>query len=264
MTKIKMSYGGNILALTDVCRGSVMFSDVDKLGNALSWLVDNKDLIQVLRIKNRFLQGNAAPGGYRDVLVNCRFPDDPSNHVFEVQLHLKAYHDLKKGGGGHKIYKIARFIEAVVSPTSTFNLAQSIEENLPDERRRNRYNRVVAQAVGPNLTRVFRAFESKDHPGTIRGEKDVANLTVAYIAMCVGGAIAADINGGWHSRALGHQPRPPKPRAEQTNEEAAVVDDAEKANDAAIKMRSTEIQAGGLGLLCEIHSVVEPLVRRWS
>lgn len=263
MTKIKMSYGGNILALTDVCRGSVMFSDIDKLGKALSWLIDNNDLIQVLRIKNRFLQGKAAPGGYRDVLINCRFPNDPTNHVFEVQLHLKAYHDLKTSGGGHKIYKIARFIEAVLSPTSTFNLAKAIKEELSDDRKRDRYHRVVERAVGPILSQTFRALESKDHPGTIRGEKDRANLTVAYIGMCVGGAIAAEMaSGGLAQQSIVRTPCPrrPKPRSEEKETETAVLDEAEQTNNAAIETRSAEIQARVLGLLCEIHSIVEPVL----
>jgi hypothetical protein len=271
MSKIKMSYGGNILALTDVCRGSLMFADVDRLGHALAWLLDHPKLIQVLRIKNRFLVGKAAPGGYRDVLVNCRFPDDSTNHVFEVQLHLQAYHDLKKGGGGHKIYKIARFIEAVVSPTSKFNLAKAIEENLQDERKRERYDRVVERATGPVLAQMFRTFESQEHPGSIRGEKDMANLTVAYIGLCVGGAVAAEMaSGGLAQQTLVDSPcpHPPKPKPKSVSDATGRVDDsggagvdeAEHANDASIVSRKAEMQARVLALLCEMNAVIAPLL----
>ena len=43
-------------------------------------------------------------GGWRDALFNCRFCDDKSSHIFEIQLHHKAMLAVRKGLGGHATY----------------------------------------------------------------------------------------------------------------------------------------------------------------
>ena len=43
-------------------------------------------------------------GGWRDALFNCRFRDDKSSHIFEIQLHHKEMLVVRKGLGGHATY----------------------------------------------------------------------------------------------------------------------------------------------------------------
>jgi len=82
--------------------------------------------VDVLRIKPRLSPKFKASssGGYRDVLVNLRFPllESPlDTYIVEVQLHLSSYLRLKKEEiGGHKTYRVARdlhiFDESVTKP----------------------------------------------------------------------------------------------------------------------------------------------------
>ena len=160
----------------------------------ISSMKHHPDKILVLRIKNRFLEGRAAPGGYRDVLVNCRFPNDPHRHVFEVQLHLEAYHRLKKGGGGHKVYKIARFVDAI-GPTSSYSLLKRIQGENWNEATHELYQRLVEHATGDAMHHVFEVLESQEFLGSIRGEQDIKN-TMKCIMMLVGNGIALEMKAG--------------------------------------------------------------------
>ena len=251
MTKIKLSYGENVLALTDVCRGSLMFASIDALGNALKWMIDHPEVVQVLRIKNRFLEGKAAPGGYRDVLVNCRFPTDPHRHVFEVQLHLQTYHDLKKGGGGHKVYKIARFMDAVMNPVSTYNLNNSIKEAALNEMDTAMFQRIQLFANGDVCQSVYTVYES-EFVGSIRGEKDVTNVMACLLGVCIGGAIQQEIeNNNMKNILVGMVIEPPCPPIE--------VRDKTKDNRKNIRQKKMVVEGGLLSLCCMMHNELKPL-----
>ena len=252
MTKIHMSYSENILALTDVCRGSLMFHDIDTLGNALQWMVDHPEVVQVLRIKNRFLEGKAAPGGYRDVLVNCRFPNDPLRHVFEVQLHLQAYHDLKKGGGGHKVYKIARFWDAVVNPVSTYNRNKAIEGAALNETDNAMFQRMQEFANGEICHSIYTMYESV--AGSIRGQKDVGNVMACLLGLCIGGAIMKEIeaNNMKNIRFEGMITDPPCPPVE-------CRDTKKGRKDVLVRRNAIAVEGGLLSLCCLIHNVLKPL-----
>jgi hypothetical protein len=84
----------------------------------LEALRDDPD-IQVLQVKNRLHVSfdPSTTAGYRDVLVNGRFTHeeavryDIDYHVFEVQLILKAFAELKTEEGHHN-YKLYRDIRA--------------------------------------------------------------------------------------------------------------------------------------------------------
>ena len=92
-------------------------------------------------------------------------------------------------------------------------------------------------------------------------------MTMAYIGMCIGGAISAEMaSGGLAQQNIVKTPCPrrPSPRPEGSNEDTADVDEAEQTNNSAIEARNAEIQARVLGLLCEIHSVIAPLLEAES
>ena len=84
------------------------------------------DTVDILRVKARLSPQFEASssGGYRDVLVNLRFPllESPlDTYIVEVQLHLSSFLRLKKEEiGGHKTYRVARdlhiFDESVTKP----------------------------------------------------------------------------------------------------------------------------------------------------
>ena len=250
MTKINMSYGLNILKLTDVCRGSLMFDDIATMGNALGWMLDHPEEIEVLRIKNRFLAGRAAPGGYRDVLVNCRFPNDLHQHVVEVQLHLKAYHDLKKGGGGHKVYKIARFVDAM-GPTSTYSLQKRLEEEMWDEATGNMYQRLVQCATGKDMHCVFQQLESKEHLGSIRGELSIENAMMC-IMMLLGNGIALEMEAGTITkREIVSSACPPEPID-------ATID--VKNLEPVVQNRFKLVNNSMLAIVVEIGKVLSPVI----
>ena len=84
------------------------------------------DTVDILRVKARLSPEfeASASGGYRDVLVNLKFPQlEPplDTYIVEVQLHLSSFLRLKKEEiGGHKTYRVARdlhiFDESVTKP----------------------------------------------------------------------------------------------------------------------------------------------------
>ena len=84
------------------------------------------DTVDILRVKARLSPEfeASASGGYRDVLVNLKFPplEPPlDTYIVEVQLHLSSFLRLKKEEiGGHKTYRVARdlhiFDESVTKP----------------------------------------------------------------------------------------------------------------------------------------------------
>ena len=75
--------------------------------------------LRVLRIKARLspdFDSNKS-GGYRDVLMNIQFPGaegELSLFIFEVQLHLQPFLDLKRLGG-HKTYEVVRTLRLLDS-----------------------------------------------------------------------------------------------------------------------------------------------------
>ena len=109
------SYAGDHRKLCDVMRASLVFDDVDEITEALKRVVDDPDLVLVPQApdKNRF----AAPAGvfgYRDLQLAAVLRTDEAKkrkldgHVFEIQLHLRAFEHLKREGGGHRTYVSSR------------------------------------------------------------------------------------------------------------------------------------------------------------
>ena len=64
------------------------------------------DMIQVVRIKNRF--GQPSAGGWRDLMVNFVIVGDATRHVCEVQVVHEMMLTARKGLPGHAIYGIVR------------------------------------------------------------------------------------------------------------------------------------------------------------
>ena len=44
--------------------------------------------ISIEKFKDRFSPGSETAGGWRDLVFNGRFVDDPNEHKFEIQVHL--------------------------------------------------------------------------------------------------------------------------------------------------------------------------------
>ena len=64
--------------------------------------VQNTINTNILAHQDRMSEDKA--GGWRDCMWNCRFIDDVSGHIFEIQIHHKDMLVVRKQLGGHKIY----------------------------------------------------------------------------------------------------------------------------------------------------------------
>ena len=118
LQKVFRSYGGDWRKLCDLCRASIMFTDVDQMAACLRAIGDYPE-IQVIKAADEKMRlrddyDSKQSGGYRDVQLCVRLDNAHTRakglhtHLAEVQLHLKEMMDIKKGGGGHKNYIRAR------------------------------------------------------------------------------------------------------------------------------------------------------------
>ena len=67
------------------------------------------------QVKDRFSPGKAARGGWRDLVLSCRFKDDPNGHVFEIQIHHDVFLSTRKHLGGHDVYAVFRCVLEVLT-----------------------------------------------------------------------------------------------------------------------------------------------------
>lgn len=106
MYKFAYKYNYDARKLLDIVRASFVVANLGMMNETLE-KIRAVPQFEILRIKDRITQrGKSVPkSGYRDVLVNVKC----MGFVVEIQLHLYAFHELKKDS--HKQYKIGRHFE---------------------------------------------------------------------------------------------------------------------------------------------------------
>ena len=92
----------------DVVRAMLVATSMSVVASIVRalWALHAADMIQVVRIKNRFRQPSA--GGWRDLMVNFVIVGDATRHVCEVQVVHQMMLTARKGLPGHAIYGIVR------------------------------------------------------------------------------------------------------------------------------------------------------------
>ena len=131
MEKAMNDYNGNFQRLVDLSRGSIVCEDLDSLRNVLAQVdkMRAKGDIKIHRLKNRLKA--PAPGGYRDLMINFSMPRRNaicSNHICELQIHLRKFFDIKNGEG-HKLYELVRTLGLTTEEqSSTKVLSQLLPE----------------------------------------------------------------------------------------------------------------------------------------
>ncbi|KOO27307.1 hypothetical protein Ctob_002294 [Chrysochromulina tobinii] len=92
----------------DVVRAMLVATSMSMVASIVRalWALHEADMIQVVRIKNRFRQPSA--GGWRDLMVNFVIVGDATRHVCEVQVVHQMMLTARKGLPGHAIYGIVR------------------------------------------------------------------------------------------------------------------------------------------------------------
>jgi hypothetical protein len=104
--KVSAELGGKWEHLSDIVRSSIAVDSHKEIPGILQKL-EASGITLARQPKDRFV--NPTPGGYRDVLLNVRYPN---GHVGEIQIHSKALLTAKESGGGHKLYEAQRSIDA--------------------------------------------------------------------------------------------------------------------------------------------------------
>lgn len=101
-------YGGDYSRVCDLVRMTIVCDSIKVVTQAFLAIAQS-DGLRVERVKNRLHPAFDATTsvGYRDVLLNVR--DVISQHVCEIQLTLRQFHDIKIQGG-HAMYKVLRLV----------------------------------------------------------------------------------------------------------------------------------------------------------
>jgi len=132
MAKVYEKYGCCFDQLTDVARATIEAANEHALYIVMVELERNvsQGAIKIHRIKHRLDEKFDATeaGGYRDILINMSFP--PSDHLVELQLNLKAFVDIKSGGG-HASYSVGRMLQAF-DPAATNYMGVMTEDRACD------------------------------------------------------------------------------------------------------------------------------------
>lgn len=99
---VRHTYPGDASNVCDIVRGMLTVCKMLHVTYILQELSSNQS-IAFVRIKERFLEAPSG-GGWRDLMVNFYFRDDPHRHVCEVQLAHELMVTARKGLPGHVIY----------------------------------------------------------------------------------------------------------------------------------------------------------------
>jgi hypothetical protein len=89
----------------DIVRGSLIFDNMRDIANCLEF-IDKYELVEIVRIKNRFKNPNG--GGWRDCMLNIVCVKDPERIVCEVQIIHRNLMLARKGMAGHNDYTTYR------------------------------------------------------------------------------------------------------------------------------------------------------------
>jgi hypothetical protein len=113
MSKVFEKHECRFDQLTDLARATIECVDENTLLDAIETLKHalEKGTIQIHLVEHRLDKEFDAVevGGYRYILLNVTFP--PSSHLVELQLNLKAFVDIKNGGG-HASYSVGSMLQA--------------------------------------------------------------------------------------------------------------------------------------------------------
>jgi hypothetical protein len=104
--KVWRSYNGDPSCLTDIVRTSIVCSSLEEL-ERVAKTVFCDSLVQVIRVKNRFDPNydSTTTAGYRDISMNLKLTSKDGEHteqIFEVQIQLQAFYNLKSDKGHAK------------------------------------------------------------------------------------------------------------------------------------------------------------------
>ena len=151
--KVEADYGGDWSQLRDVVRCSVAVDTMDDIQDALKQLkASGMELAQ--QPKDRF--NKPLPVGYRDLLMNVRFPNGT---IGEVQIHLKSM--LVAKGEGHKPYEVMRSVDAKPDADKSDTDRKAWQDAFDDSKRI--YGEAWKKAAGPKAG-------PAPHPGTLPGK----------------------------------------------------------------------------------------------
>ncbi|ETO16600.1 hypothetical protein RFI_20739 [Reticulomyxa filosa] len=104
-------------------------------------LLQDQQIIEVVRVKNRLDPSLPSMFGYRDVLINLRFVKKGekkeylyNGHIVELQVHLESFQNIRKHGKGHANYSASRFlIDFVLAQQSN---RQVYSDEAPEQQQR--------------------------------------------------------------------------------------------------------------------------------
>jgi len=106
----------------DVVRAMLKASTMNHV-IALVFAFINCEEIVVVRVKDRFVT-KSSPGGWRDLMINFFFIDDPQQHVCEVQIVHKKMLVARQGLPGHAIYDRVRNASEILEKLDVANPAK--------------------------------------------------------------------------------------------------------------------------------------------
>ena len=136
--KAELCYDGDLALVGDYERAEVVCDDVKTAHSVVDLLLSEESPFPIVRLKNRFAVGYPAAkqaGGYRDVQLIGRIPG--TGLLFEIQVHIKAFHviktelgTLKRGGKtGHGRYRKYRDSKEKANQ-SLHELVQAVRSNM--------------------------------------------------------------------------------------------------------------------------------------
>jgi len=114
----------------DIVRGALNFADLRGMVRAVQEIARRREVFTILRIKNRLTRSHPAsaratdcptPSGWRDMLINGFFTDDPARHIVEIQIHHADLVLIREKSGGHDIYAFFRALREALEITSADN-----------------------------------------------------------------------------------------------------------------------------------------------
>ena len=103
--KMENDYNNDHRRVVDIVRDSGVFKTMASYLIAVERLMNGDCGLEIVRFKDRLADGGNS-FGYRDLMMNLKLPG--SEHIGELQLHLKSIIDIKPGN--HRIYGLLRAV----------------------------------------------------------------------------------------------------------------------------------------------------------
>eukprot|EP00039_Didymoeca_costata_P031993 m.36544 g.36544 ORF g.36544 m.36544 type:complete len:795 (-) comp9140_c0_seq2:68-2452(-) len=181
--KAELCYGSDLRRISDIARRSYIFDKFSHMSDFLRGIA-KIDIIQILRIKNRFSNTKFKhvkdTAGYRDLQVIIRLNE--SKLLVELQLHIRPIYIIKSGDNrdasgltGHDQYILFR-----AQKEKAFQLYMSHWQQLKESHLEKKSN------IENNERKVKRYSQSEELQSLLLGEKDENNSEkddLSYAAM---------------------------------------------------------------------------------